>query len=829
VPALVRSLADSDPHVRHQSAVALAEIGRPAASAVPALVAALKDSDDVVPPAAFDALVSLGPEADAAAPALVALLSEPSSYVRERAVDALASIGSGAVPALNKALGSSNAVVVEWAARALERVGRKARSAEPALLAAFGRTSASTRRAVAGALAAVVNKAENPALIPALAVALSATDLERKEQIVALLDAFGAGPHAGELRRHADLVVAALVREVRAQDAAEKLRRQVIGTLARLGTAAQTAIPALIDELERDKLTIDAAQALRAIVAPDAPAAELTRALKDKAGLDDRQTALALSAAGVEAVPLLLEALAHRNARARAAAAWALAALAPKTDAVLAALEQRYHDANRAVRLAALDAVVPQVTEVNVTSAGLFPGLIAATQSWDAATRVRAGLRLAEIERRWLQVAGGDEAVGERGTVILLDALQRGALPPATVEKYVAEMNRLKSVLDLLPAADHPDPEVRAQVAAVLAQVGLWEEKQVVTEKDRQRVQQILQAALTDRVPAVRETAARSLGQLGPLVKDAVPALQEVLRDREPAVREAAAIALWQVNHQIDDVIPLLIASLASGSYDAPGLIAEVRQERGASAALATLVAMDTAAETALLEALHNPNATIRAGAAVALGGRQTCCPALVGLALAVALQDSNATVRMQAAVALRWQGAGHEDASKAIVVRLEEAIKTDPERAVCLEALTTLGVLGPDVKLEPAAYLLELLEDRQPELRAEAVRTVGLLAREADRAVPALRLCLKDRSATVRERAAEALGRMGTPALPALRDALTDKDAEVRKHGVLALGRMGAPAKVALPDLEKLRKDPDEEVQSAAAEAITKLAEAGA
>jgi HEAT repeat protein len=818
---LVQGLKDQEPHARQHSALALAELGRVAASAVPALCEALQDGDSVVPPAALSALASIGPEADLAVPALIQLLSQPPSRLRNQALDSLASIGAAAVPALTTALGSGDPDVVQYSAMALQRIGRKAYQAEPALLNAFARSTENTRQAVADALAVIVNKADNPAMIPALALALPRLDQPQKEHVVGLLFAYADGPHAHVL----PLVVEALLEELRSwasedPNANVNLHRRIVRTLGRMGPAALAALPALIDALERENLREDVARALRAVVAPHAGPAELALALKDQAGLDDRQTALVLSSA--DAAPLLLESLKHRNARVRAASAWALGALAPKTNAVLAALVQACQDPNRAVRLAALDAVLPQATDGQ--SSRLVPALIEAAESWDVITRVRAGLCLTEFAGAWLRADDDGKAIADVAAQVLLEALQTGSPGEARVAQYATQMGQLKSVLDLLPSSADLDPQVRLRVVAVLGKASLWQNKNLVAEEDGQRVQQLLTAALLDPNASVREQAARSLGQLGPMVKGAAAALKDLLHDRQPAVCEAAAIALWQIAQQTENVAPLLIENLQQSSYDSPGLIEDVRQGRSPSRALATLADMDSQAEEALIKALGHDNPAIRAGAAVALGSRKGPNTAACAGALASTLMDRNAMVRTQAVVAVRYQSKGQCRILDGVVSRLEQLCQSDPENVVCLEALTTLGVLGPAKNLEPGDVLVGLLRDRRPEVRAEAVRTLGLLGKGTDQVVAKLRLCLKDRSPTVRERTAVALGQLGAAGLPALKEALTDKDAEIRRWCVLALECMGAAAKPVFADLQALRTDPDEEVRSAVEEAVAKL-----
>ncbi len=85
----------------------------------------------------------------------------------------------------------------------------------------------------------------------------------------------------------------------------------------------------------------------------------------------------------------------------------------------------------------------------------------------------------------------------------------------------------------------------------------------------------------------------------------------------------------------------------------------------------------------------------------------------------------------------------------------------------------------------------------------------------------------LSDETREVRERAAEALGKIGEPAkeaIPALLEALGDEAREVRERAAEALGKIGKPAKGAIPVLIEALNDESDRVRESAAEALEKL-----
>ena len=85
-------------------------------------------------------------------------------------------------------------------------------------------------------------------------------------------------------------------------------------------------------------------------------------------------------------------------------------------------------------------------------------------------------------------------------------------------------------------------------------------------------------------------------------------------------------------------------------------------------------------------------------------------------------------------------------------------------------------------------------LEDRDPDVRAEAAAALGELGPRAAPAIPALILMWK-KDDGVGLFASGALAKIGPAAIPALRDALLTDDEDFRARALTELGRMGAPA----------------------------------
>jgi HEAT repeat protein len=110
----------------------------------------------------------------------------------------------------------------------------------------------------------------------------------------------------------------------------------------------------------------------------------------------------------------------------------------------------------------------------------------------------------------------------------------------------------------------------------------------------------------------------------------------------------------------------------------------------------------------------------------------------------------------------------------------------TAETRAAAAQALGALG------HAEDALALVDLLADSDPLAGAAAVEALGQLGAGAVEAVAPL---LKSPDATIRARAAEALGRMkAVDALPVLAVQVGDPVPEVRQWALFALGEMPDP-----------------------------------
>jgi HEAT repeat protein len=186
--------------------------------------------------------------------------------------------------------------------------------------------------------------------------------------------------------------------------------------------------------------------------------------------------------------------------------------------------------------------------------------------------------------------------------------------------------------------------------------------------------------------------------------------------------------------------------------------------------------------------------------------------------ALVPALTDPDAHVRAVAAEALGAIGPVTPEVVPALIGRLY----ADDAR----QAIRALAKCGP-AGLAAAPPLLELLRHADPAVRWNAARTLGKL--RATAAVEPLIALLKDEDAEVREHAAEGLGDIGPPAAAGvgpLTAALTDPAVKVRRDAARSLGQIGPASRPAVPALRQALADKDESVRAAAKKALGILGE---
>jgi len=202
----------------------------------------------------------------------------------------------------------------------------------------------------------------------------------------------------------------------------------------------------------------------------------------------------------------------------------------------------------------------------------------------------------------------------------------RGTLEGIDLEKAMrlgAQIDAAQDAATGSPAAPiESSAEVVMALRAALREVSLHDLNDTVralagramTQLDSRAPSQLpaLLDALRNDEPAIRFSAAHSLGDLGPAARPALGPLTQTLQDRDLGVRVQAARAVWQIDRQADAALPVLMEAVQSDDEVLRWIAADCLGEIGPKAA---------AAVPALREALKRPAEIehVRTGIALAL------------------------------------------------------------------------------------------------------------------------------------------------------------------------------------------------------------------
>lgn len=302
-------------------------------------------------------------------------------------------------------------------------------------------------------------------------------------------------------------------------------------------------------------------------------------------------------------------------------------------------------------------------------------------------------------------------------------------------------------------------------------------------------------------------------------------ALQAGTTDVSAQVRDGIVARL------ISDELPVRRAALAELRRMTPRrrrrlttplvkLLADSTVRRDAAGEALSLIGPGAAG--ALLDALKDPDPSVRMYAADALGGVSPTTPAVVrGLIRRV--RDRDRGVHNRAVRALGRIGPAAAPSVPALLDALER--RGDSPTATLVRAL---GNIGP-AAIAAVPTLIEVLEEDRYSV-AVVAQALGELGDGAGLAVPQLLSALARAVANPRAQSSASherdvivasLALIGAPAVGPLRAALTDLDPAFREATAEALARMGVAALDAQGDLEDRLDDPAAVVRAAAAEAL--------
>lgn len=302
--------------------------------------------------------------------------------------------------------------------------------------------------------------------------------------------------------------------------------------------------------------------------------------------------------------------------------------------------------------------------------------------------------------------------------------------------------------------------------------------------------------------------ACLALREIGPVGKDAVPALVERLKDKRPEVRREAILTLAVMGD----------ASLPAVDLIAGGLDDEATDD-AAIYALARLGKVPASAETRIKKMAKSEDKMLSTAALWALASIHPDDKDVrreVGEQLVSRLKDEDPLIRVAAARALTAL-----PPAPAVMAPIWEKAFADADETVVDNALNALAQMGA-----PAVpRLIDALKHEH--VRAHVVYVLGQIGEAAAPATDALAKLVNDKDEDVSYEAVMALAKIGPgakAAVPVMVKALDGGKSENAGAIAYALGKIGPDATEAKPALLGLLKGSDEGLALASAWALAKI-----
>jgi HEAT repeat protein len=429
VPALIKALKDEKRNVRRGAAETMWMMERRAEEAVPALIEALEDEDVNVRQAACASIAMLGPRAKAAVPVLCEKLKKGDAGLSVYAIGAFQQMGpqaKDAVPALCAALKNRTGSAMD-AALALGEIGPEAKEAVPALADLLHNGTRLHRLVAARSLWRITQSKEamafliqevqdntnpyrghaanflgkfGPAARDAVPALVKALAEDKSDDLFKILDALQ------EIGSDDKVVVPSVVMILKHQDSS--LRAHAAHKLATIGPSAE-ALPALLESLaDSDHLvrfwTVRALGKLGPAAKSAVPVLIETLNREREDGSMVGCIAVTLGQIGPDAraaVPSLKEMLVRRDASISTSAALALWRIEKQKNEVLSVLTKKLEGKEEGDRWFAVEAL----GEMGAAAMSAVPAIEAIVKGPDRRLRFRAVLALWRIdpatEPRW--------------------------------------------------------------------------------------------------------------------------------------------------------------------------------------------------------------------------------------------------------------------------------------------------------------------------------------------------------------------------------------------------------------------------------------------
>jgi HEAT repeat protein len=547
VPLLIEALGEEDPTFQAAAARSLGTFGKDATAAVPALLrAAGTVKDQKGHPARQDFILALAGIGPPVVPQLVKGLSDKDPAIRATAAGALRDIGSGAidaVPALVRSLDDPDIEVRALACEALGVHGPAAREAVPHLVSLVRQGKVAVQRNAVDALGriGVFSRAAESALLDVL----SRKDLNTGLRAARALVLIGGDPAPA---------IPILISSHSSPDAAK--------LLALIG---KPAVPALVEALDHPNLFVKKGVVMALGEMDNAGAAEavpsLVASLEKKSDIRLRylvcRTLGNIGPGAVDALPALKQLL-HDGEQAYPYAVEAIGKIAPDTDDTVQVMIEVLRGSHYIARERAAEALAgmgPQALEA-------VPVLFELLEKRDTPKklRIKSAVALGKLAghdgfpiERLVDGIGSSNyylRVGAATALIIenprnqtaLDALidSKGSLPRGIGTLAVDGLLHggqpaIEALINDLPGTK------TSQTVGILRAIGSFGEEAVFAVP-------VIIRTYEDAVPRVRNNCVKTLGEIGPGAKAALPLIEVELHDERDRNRLDAYYALEKID-----------------------------------------------------------------------------------------------------------------------------------------------------------------------------------------------------------------------------------------------------------------------------------------
>lgn len=375
-----------------------------------------------------------------------------------------------------------------------------------------------------------------------------------------------------------------------------------------------------------------------------------------------------------------------------------------------------------------------------------------------------------------------------------------------------------------------------------------------------QSISAYLTSRLNEENRPLRRAATRALGQIATNDTAAVETVLDQLDDEDPSMRHEAAAALGEIGTFDQEIIERLTTGIENGPPE---------MRHGAAVALGRVASDEPEVVESLVDQLSDDKMMVRIAAAQTLSqidvNKRSITEGLVELLNSHPFEDPVAS--RVAAEVLGWIDTGQPTVTDALVDRLKRkkeliheeiadvfrahnyvqmqepftprapTSSAEKRRKILYEWFTEHGwtELETFEKLEqmakdedpdvPDSVVVQIQEDNQT-VRQAAAEALGRIGRKDPEVTEALVDCLEDEDFMVRSEAAEALSRIGAGSSAvnkALINCLDDR-AYVRNAVVEALGRIGTDNSAVTEALIKRLSDENLKVRQASIKALGRI-----